>query len=162
MLLIIAIGTAIVVPNLAFAPAPTLDDEARQLQQTLRHAAEEAQASGRPLRWQATRRGWHVDTFDAQGRWQPGTTASLAAHALPRSLEIRAVRRSGFSLQPTTSGMADAGVDTPAPVGTCIFYPDGTLTMADIELARIDGGADGRRTLFLRPGSVHIGKEPAP
>ena len=165
-----------IVPSLDLTGA-SVDDEAHRLATGLRYAAQEAQFTGKPLRWVATRHGWYFEVLvspDAdsdsveqpsapaastmpQYVWQAYEEAPLETYYLPAPLLIQKVRQAvdldlGVTIR-TVQGASDN--NTPQIVGKVLFLPDGTTSQSDIVLASEDAET-AVVVLEVRPGPAGI------
>ncbi len=152
VLLIMAVVSAVVLPNVFSPPSARLADEGRYLRQVLHLAAEEAQLSSVPMRWSAYANRYMFETPDAEGAWQPMHEKPFTPHDLPKGIHIESVQlQDGLpQLEKTT--------DEHPPLGRVTLFPDGMLTLADVTLA----SASKQLQMQLRPGpgGIHI-VEPA-
>jgi|GEM_PF-1945590 len=160
VLLIVSIAGAVVIPELFSGLGPSLADESRRLQQTLRLAAEEAQIGGAPVRFVAEPDRYRfellvTDPYAAvQGEkldWQPIGERPLAEYRLPQGARIVALTRNG-SHEPLLAGSTSAAADN--RLGEIVMLPDGMLDAADLQLALVDakGKLGEHTTLEVRPG----------
>jgi len=147
VLLIMAIATAMVLPNAFSPPSARLAEEGRHLRQVLHLASEEAQLRGVPLRWTAFAQHYVFEVLDREGKWRRLGDRAFVPHILPDGVRIQRVRlQDGMSypgLPPTDHPTREA-----PPLGRVVLFPDGMLSMADVTLA----SATGRLQLTLRPG----------
>ncbi len=176
MIVMIAVTSAMIVPSLDLTGA-SIEDESEKLTTTLRYAMEEAQFSGQPLRWVATKHGWYFevlaqgkqglddalpnqggsyDAFSPRYQWFAPDQAALADYRLPEPLLIQAVRQAvevdlGVSVR-QDEAQAD---DKPDMIGMVLFLPDGTTSQADIVLASEDKGV-APVVIEVRPGPAGI------
>jgi len=159
VLAIMAVAVAMVVPEFFSGRSTSLNDEARRLQMAMRLAAEDAQVYGVPVRWAATVHAYRFEKWDTAGTWDVVDHGPLRPHALPAGIGIAGVKQaqgpSMILMMPPMDATDAPRVDGERAVGQVLFWPDGSLTMADIELARDGAGvhtpSDSRR-LHLRPG----------
>lgn len=177
----IAVTSAMVVPSLDISGA-SLDDESKRLQSTLRYASQEAQLSGEPLRWVATKYGWHFEVLvqDATNKkqdfaslsptttytepsytWQAYEDTPLQPYEIPVPLLIKAVAQAiEFDLGVEVKNTEQAEDKKEPVVGQVLFLPDGTTSLSDIVLASED---DGVKPVVLRvrpgPAGIRLKKE---
>nr|WP_038250192.1 GspH/FimT family protein [Ghiorsea bivora] len=180
----IAVTSAMVVPSLDISGA-SLEDESDRLQSTLRFASQEAQLSGQPLRWVATKTGWHFEVllsdkqqqqnqgFDALSPTLPTTAyiepsytweiyeePPLQTYQLPAPLIIQAVEQAiEFDFGVEVKSKAQGKEKEPI-LGQVLFLPDGTTSLSDIILASED---ETVKPIVLRvrpgPAGIHLKKE---
>ena len=171
----IAVTSAMVVPSLDLTGA-SIEDESKRLQSTLRFAMEEAQLSGEPLRWVATKHGWYFEVLiqdnlqQEQGfiplssraqyiepnyTWETYEDEPLQTYNLPAPLFIQAVQQAiEFNLSVDVENTGN-GEDKEPILGKVIFLPDGTTSLSDIVLASEDDGITPV-VLRVRPGPAGI------
>ena len=147
VLLIMAIATAMVLPNAFSPPSARLAEEGRHLRQVLQLASEEAQLRGMPLRWTAFAQHYVFEVLDGEGKWRRLSDRVFVSHSLPDGVRIQHVRLQDGMSYP---GLPPAGSPTQEdpPLGRVVLLPDGMLSMADVTLV----SASGRLQLTLRPG----------
>ncbi len=142
VMLIMAVVSAMVLPNLFSSPSGRLKDEGRYLRQVLHLAEEEAQLRGTPLRWSAFAHRYLFEIPDAEGAWRPMHDKPFAPHALPAGIRIASVQlQNGLPQQERATGQHP-------PLGRVTLFPDGMLTLADVTLT----AQSDRLHLQLRPG----------
>ncbi len=150
VLLIMAVVSAMVLPNVFSSPSARLTDEGRYLRQVLHLAAEEAQLRSVPLRWSAYADHYVFEMPDAEGVWRSMRERPFISHSLPRGIHIASVQLQGGLPQPEiTTGKHP-------PLGRVTLFPDGMLTLANITLT----SASDQLRIQLRPGpgGIHIVK----
>ena len=161
VLAIMAIAVVLVVPDFLSGSSASLDDESRRLQVALSLAAEDAQVYGVPVRWSATAHAYRFEKWDAAGKWDAVLQGPLKPHALPSGVGIAGVRQGQAAypaavMSPSDTAASTTNADGGEPaLGQVLFWPDGSLTMADIELVRDVAGSqkpEDSRVLRLRPG----------
>jgi len=148
VLLIMAVVSAMVLPNIFSPPSARLADEGRYLRQVLYLAAEEAQLRGIAMRWSAYKGRYIFEMPDAEGAWQPMSEKPFAPYSLPEGIHIESVQLQNGLPWPDTQTEQDAAV------GRVTLFPDGMLTLADITLA----AKSSQLRIQLRPGpdGIHI------
>ncbi|MDQ6950539.1 MAG: GspH/FimT family protein [Mariprofundales bacterium] len=142
VLLLMAVISALVIPNLFSPSSAQLADEGRHLQQVLRLAAEEAQLRGAAIRWSAYHDHYLFEMVDNHRVWRPMTEKPFAQYHLPPTIQIASVQVQDALSLPDTKSKRDA------VQGQVIFSPDGTLTVADVVLR----SETERLPMQLRPG----------
>jgi len=142
VLLIMAVVSAMVLPNVFSPPSARLADEGRYLRQVLHLAAEEAQLSNIPLRWSAYANRYVFEIPDAKGAWQPMHEKPFAVHVLPDGIHIESVQLQDGLPQPEDT------TDKHPSLGRVTLFSDGMLTLADVTLA----SESDRLQMQLRPG----------
>ncbi len=177
----IAVTSAMVVPSLDISGA-SLDDESERLQSTLRYASQEAQLSGEPLRWVATKYSWHFEVLvqdtankkqdfaslsptttytEPSYTWQAYEDEPLQPYEIPAPLFIKAVAQAiEFDVGVEVKNTGQAENKKEPVVGQVLFLPDGTTSLSDIVLASED---DGVKPVVLRvrpgPAGIRLKKE---
>ncbi len=147
VLLIMAIATAMVLPNVFSPPSARLAEEGRHLRQALLLAAEEAQLRGVPLRWTAFATHYVFEVLDKEGKWRRLNDRAFVSHTLPDGVRIQHVQLQDGVSRPDLP-QADSRTRETPPLGRVVLLPDGMLSMADVTLA----SASRRLQLTLRPG----------
>jgi type II secretion system protein H len=181
VIVMIAVTSAMVVPSLDISGA-SLDDESERLQSTLRYASQEAQLSGEPLRWVATKHGWHFEVLvqdvvnkrqdfaslstattytEPNYTWQAYEESPLQAYEIPVPLFIKTVVQAiEFDLGVEVGNTEQAENKKEPVIGQVLFLPDGTTSLSDIILASED---DGVKPVVLRvrpgPAGIRLKKE---
>lgn len=148
VLAIIAVVSALVVPNYLAGVGQNLHDEARRLARLLQLASEEAELTGNLLRWTAYSQRYEFAMPNAEGEWRRLHRQPFQARDLPAGIRIVALQRQ----------------DRSAPVhrrekdyrGEVIFYPNGLVDEAELRLAQ------GREQVVIRlqPGMGGIRVQP--
>ncbi len=149
VLLIMAVVSALVLPNVFSPPSARMADEGRHLRQVLHLAAEEAQLRNIPLRWSAYANRYVFEIPNTKGVWRPMHEKPFAPHTLPEGVYIESVQ-----LQDALPQAESAATDNHPPLGRVTLFPDGMLTLADVTLA----SASGQLRIQLRPGpnGIHV------
>lgn len=175
----IAVTSAMIVPSLDLSGA-SLDDEAEKLQSTLRFASQEAQLSGEPLRWVATKHSWYFEVLtqdkathnqdylplnqsqayiEPSYRWEAYEEQPLQTYQLPEPLFIQAVEQAidvDLAVEVSSSGQRQGESEKKEPtLGQVLFLPDGTTSLSDIKFASEQEGI-ATMTLRVRPGPAGI------
>ncbi len=167
VLLIVAIGAALVAPSFVASMRPDAGAEARRLAQALRLALDEAALSGRPLRWLGYRADYRFEALDGEA-WRPLAEAPFAPHRLPEGLVVRAASTelaADVAMDGARSGKAGAsnGADggrKRRPLAVLVLPPEGLAMRGWIELGRADGEASAAR-IAIGPGPGGIAPEAA-
>jgi len=146
VLLIMALATATVLPNLFTSASAGLADEGRRLRQVLRLAMEEAQLRGVPVRWTAYANRYVFEIPDGTSEWRSLREKPFAPDSLPEKIRIESVQ--------SQDGLPWSGrsVKRNMPLGQVTLLPDGMLTPTDVTLA---SPSDHLR-IRLRPGPAGI------
>jgi len=171
----IAVTSAMVVPSLDISGA-SLEDESERLKSTLRFAAQEAQLSGNPLRWVATKYGWNFEILTQKSKenqdftnlspitsytepsytWEAYEEPPLQTYKIPAPLFIQAVTQAiEFDLGVEVKSRGQGEHEKEPVVGQVLFLPDGTTSLSDIVLASEDDGIPPI-VLRVRPGPAGI------
>jgi len=148
VLLVMALVTATVLPNLFPSASAGLTDEGRRLRQVLHLALEEAQLRGVPVRWTAYANRYVFEIPDGAGEWQALREKPFGPDSLPEKIRIASVQlQDGLP-------RSDQSVKQDMPLGHVTLRPDGMLTPADVTLA----SASDHLRIRLRPGpaGIHI------
>jgi len=150
VLLIMAVVSAMVLPNVFSPPSARLADEGRYLRQVLHLAAEEAQLRNIPLRWSAYANRYVFEMPDTEGAWQPMGERPFTPHDLPEGIHIESVQLQDGLPQPENT------TDKYPPLGRVTLFSDGMLTLADVTLVSESGWL--QMQLRPGPGGIHIVK----
>jgi len=149
VLSILVVVLGIVMPRLAWAPAASLGDEALHFKRLLVFARQEAELGGLPLRCTILKTGYRFSRAAHEGGkevWKPVRLPPLAAYHLPTPLHIQRVDTGANMGVRLSARLRD--VREPGLLAHLFFYPDGTLSPADIVMA-----SDTSRVLLqVRPG----------
>jgi len=92
VLLVMALVTATVLPNLFPSASAGLTDEGRRLRQVLHLALEEAQLRGVPVRWTAYANRYVFEIPDGAGEWQALREKPFGPDSLPEKIRIASVQ----------------------------------------------------------------------
>ncbi len=155
VLAIVVVVLAIVAPRFTWAPAASLVDEAQHFRRLLAYAREEAELGGVPLRCTVLRTGYRFSRAtpkDGKEAWMLVQRPPLTAYRLPDPLIIQHVRMSGMRMRLTVD---NSDVRESTVLAHLFFYPDGSLSPADVVMA----AGSARMVLRLRPGPGGISVE---
>ncbi len=169
VLLVMAVVSAFVLPNLFRPASAQLDDSARRMVRLLHLAAEEAQLRGTSLRFNLWSDHYAFELADDSGQWQPMSEVPFSGQLFPEGVSINGVKMTEGvqfygDMQDTTPAKQDdaaqdgsgpslaqgseGGKAEKPPLGMIVLMSDGMLTLADVRLH----AASGDVLLELRPG----------
>ena len=159
VLALIALVSAVILPNLFTSDEQLLQGEVRRLKQVLQMANRETRMSAIPIRWTAYEKSYLFERLNRDNTWHLLQDKPFKAHQLANAVVINEVQLQGESafippteeVQPELSN--DAGQqDIKIVLGRIIMMPDGAVSVADVQLSTELVG----RWLEVRPGMAGI------
>ncbi len=177
VIVMIAVTAAMVVPSISNISQGEIKEESNRLRLVLSYALEEAQLSGNPIRWRATKDGWSFETYiedrkqnqqnnsqNNQNRlpdlnkkmmWQALGEPPLEEYLLPQGIIITQVEQAGEffadALLEDDIGLDERGKEP--TIGMLLLLPDGTTSLTNVSLQDED---ENISVLEVRPGPAGI------
>jgi len=144
----LAVTSAMVVPSITLVGQGDLKEESSRLRLVLAYALDEAQLSGYPIRWVATKSGWSFEVYteerkqkstlnlDRKITWQALSEKPLETYDLPQGITITQVEQAGdfFADSLFLTEDTEKGEDKEPKVGVVLLLPDGTTSQSNVYL----------------------------
>ena len=162
----IAVTSAMVVPSISNISQGDIKEESNRLRSVLAYALEEAQLSGLPIRFLATKQGWSFESYieprrkkddiivvEQTPKWQALAQPPLAEYILPDGIDISQIEQvSDVEYEALTT--TDNQKNKKEPVlGVILLLPDGTTSISNIYLKDEE---EKQVVLEVRPGPAGI------
>jgi len=172
----LAVTSSMVVPSITLVGQGDLKDESNRLRLVLSYGLDEAQLSGYPIRWIATKSGWSFETYVEEQKtkstlnlerkisWQPLSEKPLENYVLPQGITITQVEQAGEFFADSlllTEDTSKPNEDKEPQLGVVLLLPDGSTSLSNVYLQ------DEEETVAIvniRPGpaGIRVKKENGP